>query len=369
MPEIRDLTERRPSLTVGVDASPMYDLLVTLWSLHAGDELETYELGEDWFEGIRTSMSGGLAEDLKSFTATPALWIVLMGVVHSAPEPRDIDGVLDWLDSSDGFELRKAILSLKCYDADAELLAAGAQGDEGAVEELLSAETLKKAPEWKADLERLLAIPADQLGSTVSSLLRRFRDEAFSEPEKEFGQPQDRDAASKAALIPTTSAARIIELATNGVEHRLPSHVRQLILVPSVVIRPWSLLVERDDTYVLFYPIEDEFLTTDLDSPPQAVIKTYKALGDERRLRVLRRLAESNATLQDLADYLEVAKSTAHHHIGLLRAAGLIRVRVSEDGHKEQSTYGLRLEALAETERLMHMYLHNLPAEPRSQMT
>jgi len=44
MAELLDLTERRPSLTVGVDVSPAYDLLLALWALEE-DDLDTFELG------------------------------------------------------------------------------------------------------------------------------------------------------------------------------------------------------------------------------------------------------------------------------------------------------------------------------------
>ncbi|MFQ5967009.1 MAG: ArsR/SmtB family transcription factor [Acidimicrobiia bacterium] len=356
MSELLDLTEPRPSLTVGVDVSPAYDLLLTLWLLEGAEDIDTFDLGREWFEEVRQAMSTELREELAEVSSSGgATWIVLLGLVNNSPDPHDLDAFFSWLEEADGVELRKAFLSLKCHDLAEEQLVAGARGDQNAIEEALSG--AGEHPEWKANLTQLLEVPSEELGPRLAGLLSRFRDEAYSQPEKQFSEPIARDSAAKSALIPTTSATRMIELSTNGVEYEVPSHVQTLLLAPSVVIRPWSLLAEHNSTYVLCYPVADEFLTTDPDSPPQSLINAYKALSDDRRLRILHRLSTEDATLQELADHLDVAKSTVHHHIGLLRAAGLVRVKVQ--GHKEQSLYGLRREAFEEAMRLMNLYLAN----------
>jgi len=51
-----------------------------------------------------------------------------------------------------------------------------------------------------------------------------------------------------------------------------------------------------------------------------------QALGDPTRWRILGRLSESAATVQELARALGVAKGTAAHHVRVLQSAGLIRV-------------------------------------------
>ena len=51
-----------------------------------------------------------------------------------------------------------------------------------------------------------------------------------------------------------------------------------------------------------------------------------QALGDPTRWRILGRLSESAATVQELARALGIAKGTAAHHVRVLQSAGLIRV-------------------------------------------
>jgi DNA-binding transcriptional ArsR family regulator len=77
------------------------------------------------------------------------------------------------------------------------------------------------------------------------------------------------------------------------------------------------------------------------------VARVYKALGDEGRLRLLRRLADGPLTLNDAAAELGVAKSTAHHHLAILRQAGFVTIRDEDD-----KVYNLRSDAPAAGELL-----------------
>jgi DNA-binding transcriptional ArsR family regulator len=130
-----------------------------------------------------------------------------------------------------------------------------------------------------------------------------------------------------------------------------------VILVPSVVIRPLSLIDQNRDTLLVFYGMADEFIDSDPEAPPSWLVKTYKALSDERRLRILRRLSEQEASLDDLTDLLGLSKSTVHHHMSVLRAAGLVRVRISGDEPKESKTYALRTQALSNAEAFLDTYI------------
>ena len=90
----------------------------------------------------------------------------------------------------------------------------------------------------------------------------------------------------------------------------------------------------------------------DPDAPPSWLVQFYKALGDERRLTILKRLAEGPASFGDLVELLDLAKSTVHHHIRQLRQAGVVRVTVGAE--KE---YSLRLGTVPEAARLLEGFL------------
>jgi hypothetical protein len=54
------------------------------------------------------------------------------------------------------------------------------------------------------------------------------------------------------------------------------------------------------------------------EAPPPALLKLFKALSDEGRLRLLRRLSAGPISLTEAAGELDVAKATAHHHLAIL---------------------------------------------------
>src|SRR5207302_10574986 len=108
----------------------------------------------------------------------------------------------------------------------------------------------------------------------------------------------------------------------------------------------------HDDTRLFCYPVSDESLGGDASAPPGGMVRFHKALGDEKRLRMLKFLATETATLQELADRFGLPRSTAHHHLAILRAAGL--VRVSSD---EEHRYSVRRDVLPEMATMLAAYL------------
>ena len=67
------------------------------------------------------------------------------------------------------------------------------------------------------------------------------------------------------------------------------------------------------------------------------------------RVRIVRRLARGEASLGGLAETAGLAKSTAHHHLTALRAAGLVVLRGNARGY----WHTLRLEGLADARSLL----------------
>lgn len=58
---------------------------------------------------------------------------------------------------------------------------------------------------------------------------------------------------------------------------------------------------------------------------------TFEVLASETRLTILKTLNERRMTITELADDLDLAKSTVHHHLQRLADAGL--VAAGDDGH------------------------------------
>jgi DNA-binding transcriptional ArsR family regulator len=84
---------------------------------------------------------------------------------------------------------------------------------------------------------------------------------------------------------------------------------------------------------------------------PAELVRVYKALGDERRLKLLRRLQDGPLSLGDAAKEVGLAKSTTHHHLAILRQAGFVLIREGDD------TYTLRPDMRPEPGALLESYL------------
>jgi DNA-binding transcriptional ArsR family regulator len=76
--------------------------------------------------------------------------------------------------------------------------------------------------------------------------------------------------------------------------------------------------------------------------------RLYKALGDEKRLALLALLQRGPIALSEAARQIGLSKSTTHHHLAILRHAGLVLIR--ED---EEKSYSLRDERRRELDRLL----------------
>ena len=116
-------------------------------------------------------------------------------------------------------------------------------------------------------------------------------------------------------------------------------------------MRPWNSESEMSDTVIFCYPVAEESITADKNAPPARLVKLAKALADERRLRILKKLATGSYTLPEMAEDLGVAKTTLHHHVITLRSAGLVRMNLSDN------RWSLRPYMLNNVGELLNSYL------------
>ena len=75
------------------------------------------------------------------------------------------------------------------------------------------------------------------------------------------------------------------------------------------------------------YPVADSALgPSDALTPPLALVRLHRALGDETRLRILKLLASRDLYLTEIAQQLDLSKPTIKHHMMQLRSAGLVTI-------------------------------------------
>jgi DNA-binding transcriptional ArsR family regulator len=348
-PKVRDYTDKKRRLTVDVVSGPAFELLASMFVFTLGPvEAEEYEVGPEWFEKARAAASPKLLAGLEK-VGCGDLWLGLIGRAYATPEPRRVDRFLDHLAACDPSEILRELVAMQVHrtEATADLIDRAAAGDVEAVAAL----TEMCDPNCVEGLKKLLAGPPAQMLTTVVEVLRRFDAEVFHGGE-DTAAALARDAEEKKALGATLPADRLVETATNGVTFKLQPEVSGVVLVPSAVVRPWVAITESGSLRIFVYPVSAELLSADPDAPSPWMVSFYKALADERRLRILNMLASGPASLGEVAERMSLAKSTVIHHMRALRTAGLVLITVGDE--KE---YSLRPQAIPEAGRLLQTYL------------
>lgn len=168
-----------------------------------------------------------------------------------------------------------------------------------------------------------------------------------------IGPMQREVVARRQQLEAGRHAGELVVEATNGYELSDDLPVERVLLLPSYWFRPWLIINRIDAVEVLTSPVADEHLALPSAAPPPALVKLTKALGDEGRLRLLRRMGGGPITLADAMDELDLAKTTAHHHLSILRQAGLVVIR----GEGRDSRYALRAHAPTAASKALEDYL------------
>ncbi|MEN8234884.1 MAG: helix-turn-helix domain-containing protein [Actinomycetota bacterium] len=360
-PRIRDFTAQRssqPSIDTALHGAA--DMLIALGQLDGCNEVtqsfEEYGLGADWYAEFSDALSPETRELVSRVGSGDFWWISMIAILDEMPDGSTVGDFIAHVASKDPTAFRLALLATReAHDPEYERLAhAAAAGDRGALTELMALPGATDHKRWAESIQLLLELEPSETMDLVVGAMRGVHNDVFSKHETAFRPILERDIAAKRNMAQRLSVERFVELTTNGISIEKQGYRRPILLIPSIVGRPWVIFTESSERMIMVYPVADEYMDADPDAPPNWLIKTYKALGDERRLRILRRLSKGNASLHELADELDVSKSTLHHHMMLLRSAGLVKVLVGADRE-----YALREDVVPETAAVLQSYIDN----------
>jgi DNA-binding transcriptional ArsR family regulator len=347
---------RRPgeSPALVIDAAPAYEFLMSVAAVAEPHDPETLEVGVEWLDAVRARAGEPLLDRIRKVSSGDHdMWINLATLVWDSPVPRDVAGFLDRLRETDADEIRLHTIGFYSREIQRmtppEVIRRAVGGDRDAAEEFLRTSYPDWEP-WQAFLREQLETPSSQLKAEMLDVLETWAQVVWSHEEARIVPILMRDADEKRALQRRMEFERFIETATNGVEWVPRPHICTVVLVPSFVFRPWVSTAELGDTLIHIYPVSDESVSAETDAPPLRLVRLSKALGDEKRLRILRALAESDRTLMELAEQFSQAKTSMHHHMVILRSAGLVSVGAGK-------RYRLRHETLPDVGELLSGYL------------
>lgn len=352
---------------VEIDGGMAYEFIESLsvYFEHEWHEKKDYEyeLGESWYENIRTTCSQDVLKGLEAFTLqvfSPRCamhsWSHLLGMVYDSPAPKDVPTFLDYVASLEPLEIRLYLLGY--YQRDVrkitplDVILQAAEGNEEALEQFFKT-ALSESPVAQERVRWLVTSDGEAMKGQLLALLWNWYEQVFRPQEAQIQPILERDLEAKGKLQATVSPEKLVELATNGLVYGPEAGVRKIVLVPSFLTRPWNEAPTYQDIKLVIYPVADESIRPDRSVPPAQLVRLYQALADERRLRILKLLKTRSYSLQEISDEFGVAKSTMHHHLGLLRTAGLVRIR------DDERIYSLRQETLATVSALLEAFLND----------
>jgi DNA-binding transcriptional ArsR family regulator len=330
---VYDRPGRRQPLIVEIEASSAYEFLMTLCAFSQVERYAEYEVGKEWFDDVRKKASPDLLALIEQFSFhSHEIWEHMLGLVYASPAPRDVPAFIAHIEAIDPLDLRLHMLGYYVRQhrrvTSPEIIFQAAQGDFEAQRKLFKTSFPDDA-QWQRTLRWLLSLEQVATKNLLLEIFQGWYDEVFRDQEPYIMPILARDVEAKLALKLTHSTEQLIEMAT-GWEYVPEPGIRQVVLVPSYITRPWNSDAEMNDTVIFCYPVAEESISADKDMPPARLVKLAKALADERRLRILKKLATGSYTLQEMAEDLGVAKTTVHHHMITLRSAGLVRMNLSD---------------------------------------
>jgi hypothetical protein len=344
--KILDMTNGRETYRVEMKQSP-------LWETALGIAVVTYpeihhtlvRSGEEW-DKLKATLDSELIEQLQ-YVQTNNTWFTLLQLLHQR-EFADVGEYVAFVKELPAEELLFQALPYLGAGLEAQRNRA-ARGDQQAVEEMIDA---SRGHLFFPGYVRFLAqVDMEELRVHLVDVMARWYAAVVLPQEAEIRRVLKRDYEAKQAMLAKMEPEAFVEWATGGIKYLPEPSVTRVVLIPQAVYRPWSISAVLPFTKVYYYPVSDESLEMELNPyrPHSHLVQMYKALGDENRLRIVKLLSEGDRSLQELTDSLDLAKSTIHHHLSLLRAAKLVKT--------DDTKYVLQRSSLLLADKLLQQYL------------
>lgn len=250
---------------------------------------------------------------------TGEVWLHLLAMALDDPWVHGgVDAWIEHLAIVPAIEVMRHVVGTNvpawCEVVGAEILESAVAGDADAIVTLLRSDRYYGGEAARA-LPTLLTLGPDAARDRLLAALRAWFDVVVGPlgeglVERLGGVADDVEAGEH----PLASAERI-----TGFRFEPEPYTDEIILVPQFVRPGWRALAQHHGARVIVYDPAAR--------PPagtEAMAAVFAALGEPSRLEILRRLASEPGGVSDVARGLDMAKSTAHQHLGVLREAGLI---------------------------------------------
>lgn len=308
--------------TVSVRWAPIHEHLSSLHAyLTFSKHGKTLELGSRWAAGIRKKGGNELADALSA-----AAGLGYVGVLLAlSPETPTVEAAVEWLAGLEPSDILGGLIPHLRRRSPVRLGLRGAHDDRS--DEKALGEFREAFRMWDAVVELLRTWHQVYFRSVDRRLLAGLRADAEARQDSAGRLPPEdvvEDATSGVRLDPTEADVR-------------------MILIPQYHCSPWNTYDLIGETLIYRYPVDA--IPPDPGVPAPRLLRLTRALGDPSRLRILRFLAAGTRGFGEIVGLCGLAKSTVHHHMMILRAAGLVRTHVPFPPTVGGDRYSLRPSA------------------------
>lgn len=329
------------SYPVRMSASPVYELALDIAAYTRDDIHDKLAQGVDGISAVRRRLSPPL-QDAVRLAGEVHSWRSLLMLAHRGALPTladaDVDRIMtsfmDWMAGCG--ETLPTLAAPYLGPAWEGPLQAALAGDAAALEHIVAAHT--NNPVVTHNVRYLATVPAETITGHLIALVEGWYREVCP-IRGGVWEALQQDWHHKESRVGAMATSEFVRWATDGQEFVPPPGTEQVWMVPQVTYRPFTIANFLPRCVVYYYPVAPEFLPGHaIESRIQTMAAGYKALGDAHRLQLLRVLRDSPQSLAQLTERLGATKSNVHHHLTLLRTAGLVRV--------DQGVYAWQPEAV-----------------------
>lgn len=347
-----------------LDNRSAYEFLLTLVAYSTPDRVDSYDVGPEWFARMDRAAGADLKERISRLAAgCEHLFVRLLNVAADLPPPGTAEALIDTLAALEPGEVRLTLLGY--YDnrtrrrAARSLILEAASGARAAGQELI--EAASDGPECERALAGLLARSDEEASALVVGVLRDWYESVFRDLFAAIRPVLDREAERLRGRSHELPLDGFLREVSNGADVVRTPGVDEVLLFPQWALRPSNVIYDHGSSVLVGAAVPPEHLAVDPEAPPDRLVNLASALGDDRRLRILRRLTKGSYSLGDLADHFGIPKTTLLHHLAILRSAGIVRA-----GTEASGKYSLRAGTPFELQRLLEAYLPAIPRERAS---
>lgn len=295
--------------------APAHELLVSLQAYLDRSNRNVLELPSGWAQDAAGCLPAGFADQYRAVERDlPCAADRLLAFL--CPEQQDVSGFLVWLSGLSPGELYEGLAT--------------------------------HMPESGRALPSNLGALRDRWVALLQEWNRCY----YSRLDPAIGEGLAREAESRRGLLRCHPPDLQVEEATGGLVLEPGLGLERVVLVPQHHMRPFNLNAEMGSTRLILYPAD--VAPADPDALSPGLRRLTSALSEESRLRILRFLAAGPRTFTEIVEACGLAKSTVHHHMVILRSAGLVRVHMSASG---TDRYSLRSGALSELGTRLAAYI------------